>query len=84
MSELLKVEVKTMEVKSMEVENNEKKPRKFKPENQCVELTTMEVRLVMGGADNQNSDRWWVSWWSICGREGFDGGLGNGEETGKV
>ena len=46
-----------MEVKSMEVENNEKKPRKFKPENQCVELTTMEVRLVMGGADNQNSDR---------------------------
>ena len=46
-----------MEVKSMEVENNEKKPRKFKPENQCVELTTMEVRLVMGGDDNQNSDR---------------------------
>ena len=57
MSELLKVEVKMMEVKSMEVENNEKKPRKFKPKNQCVELTTMEVRLVMGGADNQNSDR---------------------------
>ena len=49
MSELLKVEVETMEVKSVEVENNEKKPMKFKPENWCVELTTVEVRLVMSG-----------------------------------
>ena len=28
-----------------------KKPRKFKPKNRCVELTTMEVRLVMGGGE---------------------------------
>ena len=51
MSELLKVEVETMEVKSVEVENNEKKSRKFKPENRCVELTTVEVKLVMGGGE---------------------------------
>ena len=38
------------ELTTVEVENNEKKkkkPRKFKPENRCVELTTVEVRLVM-------------------------------------
>ena len=50
MSELLKVEVETMEVKLVE-EKKKKKPRKFKPENRCVELTTVEVRLVMGGGE---------------------------------
>ena len=44
------------------------------------------MRLVMGGGetDDQNGDRWWVSWWSVCGREEFNGGLGNEEETGKL
>ena len=57
MSELLKVEVEMMEVKPVELENNEKKkPRKFKPENRCVELTTVEVRLVMDGGEA--SDGW--------------------------
>ena len=29
----------------------EKKPKKYKPENRCVELTMVEVRLVMDGGE---------------------------------
>nr|POE68927.1 hypothetical protein CFP56_52990 [Quercus suber] len=57
MSKLLKVEVEMMEVKSVEVENNGKTPKKFKPENRCVELTIVEVRLVMGGGEAGHGHR---------------------------
>ena len=83
-----------IKLEPMEMENNRKKKRKkkrkenklkkFKLENRRVQLTTMEVRLAMGGIDTHRGSHWWLvmSCSVVCLLEKRVGyGLGCGEET---
>jgi len=48
----MKVEIELIGVETNKKKGKENKLKKFKLKNRCVELITMEVRLVMGGIDN--------------------------------